>query len=85
MVGTCPPHHWVIGMQANHGMFPARCKKCGARRTYPAGDGADLEKVMTVGVSKKTLIRLKSGKKSKRERPGRPAKWESIATLWETK
>ena len=83
MAGTCPPHHWVIGMEATHGVFPARCRKCGRKRTYPAHVGSDLEKVMTVRVSRKTVIELKSGKKSKRARPGRPQKWESIAALWQ--
>jgi hypothetical protein len=82
MVGTCPPHHWVIGMRPVRGAFPARCKKCGRKRTYPAGVGSDLEKAMTVRVSKKTTIKLESAKKAKRTRPGRPQKWESIATLW---
>ena len=81
MAGTCPPHYWLIGMQATHGVFPARCKKCGRRRTYPAYIGSDLEKLMTVGVSKKVVIKLEPGKKRKRERPGRPPKWESLATL----
>jgi hypothetical protein len=84
MAGTCPPHHWVIGMEATHGVFPARCKKCGRKRTFPACIDSDLEKVITFPVTKKVVIRLEPGRKSKRERPGRPPKWESLAMLWKS-
>jgi len=30
---NCPAHHWVIGA-ASEGVLPARCKRCGAERTY---------------------------------------------------
>jgi len=76
MAGTCPPHHWDISMLATDDVYRAHCKKCGARRTYPARIEWGLEKVTPLSISEKMVISTEPAKKSKRRRPGRPPKWE---------
>jgi len=72
MADTCPPHHWDINMLATGDVYRAYCKKCGAKRTYPAHTEWELEKTTPVGISGSR----EAAKKSKRNRPGRPPKWE---------
>jgi hypothetical protein len=48
----CPPHHWDIDMHATNGVFFARCKKCGARTSFPAYIELDLEEVMHFGINR---------------------------------
>jgi len=74
MAGICPPHHWDISMVATGDVYRACCKKCGAKRTYPAY--IELEKVMPLSISEEMVISPEPVKKGKRGRPGRPPKWE---------
>ena len=76
MAGTCPPHHWDIGMVATDDVYRAHCKKCGAKRTYPAHIEWDMEKTTPVSINKSRVISREPVKRSKRGRPGRPPKWE---------
>jgi hypothetical protein len=76
MAGTCPPHHWDISMVATDDVYPAYCKKCGAKRTYPACIERDMEKTTPVSISRSRVISTEPVKKSKRRGPGRPPKWE---------
>ena len=76
MAGTCPPHHWDINMVATGDVYLAYCKKCGAKRTYPAHTEWDLEKVTPLGIKEKVVVSREPAKKSKRNRAGRPPKWE---------
>jgi hypothetical protein len=48
----CPPHHWDIDMQATNGVYFARCKKCGARTSFPAYIELDLEEAMHFGMNR---------------------------------
>jgi hypothetical protein len=76
MAGTCPPHHWDINMLATDDVYLAHCKKCGAKRTYPACIEWELQKMTRVSISGSKVISREPVKRSKRNRPGRPPKWE---------
>ena len=47
----CPPHHWDIDMQATDGVHLARCKKCGARKSFSAYIELDLEEAMRFSIN----------------------------------
>jgi hypothetical protein len=76
MASTCPPHYWDISMVATDDVYFARCRKCGAERTYPARLEWEGEEMTPVGISGSVAISVEPVKKSKRRRPGRPPKWE---------
>ena len=52
----CPPHHWDIDMEATNGVFFARCKKCGARTSFPAYIELDLEESMHFRINQSIVI-----------------------------
>ena len=52
----CPPHHWDVDMEATNGVHFARCKKCGARTSFPAYIELDLEEAMHFSINRSIVV-----------------------------
>jgi len=64
---TCPPHYWDISEKPVKGMLPAVCRKCGAKREYPAWIPDEMEKKIIIASEEETIVSAK--------KRGRPPKY----------
>lgn len=58
------PHYWEIDTLVAHGVYGARCRKCGGKRTYWFCIESDAEKGKTIAVRKNIVIRIEASKKT---------------------
>jgi len=68
----CPPHHWNIDMEATNGVYLARCKKCGARTSFPAYIELDLEEAMHFTINHSIVINAEPVEMAKRSELATP-------------
>jgi len=64
---TCPPHYWDISEKPVDGKYSAICRKCGAKREYPAWLPDETEKKIIIGDDEETRVFAK--------KRGRPPKY----------
>jgi hypothetical protein len=66
---TCPPHHWVVDMEATKGVHLACCRKCGARTGFPAYIESDWEEGIYFGMNRSVVSNAEPVERVKQSEP----------------